>query len=651
MTPGFGPGGRGFESLRAQSEITIFLFFVEFLPHEMEYYEEIKRELTEKISRLVGREVTIKEIKRKEFGDFFTNIAFLIAKEQKRKAEEVADEIKRRIEREKPSIVAKVESVGGYINFFLNKEKISGSILKKILKKKEKYGSQAKKNKKIVIEHTSANPIKPIHIGTLRCSLVGDTLARVLRKLGYKVEVQNYINDLGRQVAVLLFGFERLKIKREKNWKYDFWLGLIYTKASSLLEKKPEFEEEVRKIISELENLRGKYHKLKEKLVINCVKSMLETAWNFNVYYDALIFERDLVRSGVLERTLRMIEKCDKVYEIKEGEDKGCLAIDMSDCKDLIGETLKDYKIIRRSDGTITYEGKDIAYHLWKFGVVKGLKFSRFLKQPNGEFLYTTNSRGKVNGFGHADKVINVIGFEQKFSQLVVFNAARILGFERIFKNSIHLPFEWVWVGKGDKLEKISGRSGTWIECSADKVYEMVLDFAKRELKKRNVKLKKKELEEIARKIAVASIRFYLLKFDLDKKIVFDPSKVVDFEGESGAYVQYATLRAKRILDKVKRFPKSFDPSLLKEKEETELIWKLGEFPKILEEISKSLKVNLLATYTFELAKKFNEFYNKCRVIGVGGRLEESRVCLVFSTYQVLKNCCDLLGIEIPKLM
>jgi len=615
------------------------------------YYDWIKEDLSEEISKLLGRKVLLEEIKRKELGDFFTNIAFVIAKEEKRKAEEVANELREKIERHKPEIIEKVKSVGGYINFFLKKEKINEMILSEILKKKEKYGSGKKRKEKIVVEHTSANPIKPIHIGTLRCSLIGDTLARILRKIGYEVEVQNYINDLGRQVAVLLLGLEKFKIRKKKDWKYDYWLGLIYTKASSLLEGKPEIEEKVKEIMVELESLSGRYHKLKEKIVRNCLKAMLKTAWNFNIFYNVLVFERDLVSSGILEKTLEMMRKSSKVYEIKEGEDSGCLVIDMSDCKDLIGETLKNYKIIRRSDGTITYEGKDIAYHLWKFGISKGLKFSKFLKQPNGKYVYSSNPNGKLMDFGNADRVINVIGFEQKFSQLVVFNAARILGFENAFKNSTHLPFEWVWISKDEGLEKISGRTGTWIECSADEVYNIVVKNAEQELRKRNPRLKDEVLKNIARKIAVASIRFYLLKFDLDKKIAFNPLKVVDFEGESGAYIQYSALRAKRILEKSNKVPKKFDASLLKEKEEIDLIWKLGEFPRILKEIGESLKVNLLASYAFELAKKFNEFYNKYRVIGIGGKLEESRICLVSAAYQVLENCCELLGIEIPELM
>ncbi|MCW1303837.1 MAG: arginine--tRNA ligase, partial [Candidatus Parvarchaeota archaeon] len=465
--------------------------------------------LSQKLREIWGREVRLELTKRAEFGDLFTTIAFQIAKEEGRSAKEVADELIKKIDLKELEFVEKVENANGYINFFLKKSRFVESVLKEVLEKGEAYGSLGKCGK-IVVEHTSANPVHPIHIGTLRCAVIGDTLARVLAKAGYEVEVQNYINDLGRQVAILLLGLERYKEKFSGK-KFDHYLGSIYIKANAEVEQNPLLEERVREILFELESLTGKYHEMKEKVIPRCVKAMLQTLWKFNIFFDLLVFERDLVKRSILRKTIERMLLSNKVFEVMEGEDKGCLAIDMSDCQALVGDTLKKYKIIRRSDGTITYEGKDIAYQFWKFGIITGLCFSPFARQPNKKLLLASDS-GKIEGEREVDRVINVVGFEQKYSQLVVFNALRILGFEREFRNSVHLPFEWVCFEKEGEVGKISGRKSHLLEYSADFLLEKVYEAAKQEVLKKNPNANEKVVDQVAKKIAVGAIRFYLLK-------------------------------------------------------------------------------------------------------------------------------------------
>jgi arginyl-tRNA synthetase len=609
-------------------------------------FEKQVRALLQKLTK--EKEIPLEVPRDPRFGDLSSTICFDLAKRKKKDPKEIAESLVRKIRGR--GLIEKVEAVEGYLNFFLNKPRFIRDVLNKVLRKKKNYGKvNSGRGKKVIVEHTSPNPIKPLHMGTARCAVLGDVTARVLRKANYKVEVQNYIDDLGRQVAILLLGIRKFFLPKKKGYKDDYWLGLNYVRASQALEENPQLEKEIEEIIKDLEEERGEYALLKEELIPIAVASLLETSWNLNIFYDLLVFERDIVASGLFDEALEKMLDTGKIYLVTRGEDEGCYVIDMSECKEVVGETLKPYKIIVRSDGTATYEGKDIAYHMWKFGLAKAnLLFTSYCKQPNGEILYSTSSEGRKMGFGNASKVINVIGYEQKYSQLVVYHAMRVMGYEQAFKNSHHLHFKWVWL-PGE--EKFSGRKGTWVGFHLDAVLEKTFKLALKEVDKRNPKLSKKEKEKIARKIAVGAIRFFLTKFDLEKDILFEWDKVLDFEGETGPYIQYACVRAKKILEKVKFKPK-INPSLLVKKEEIELVKKIADLPWVIQNSASNLRPNLIATYAYDLAKKFSEFYNACRVIQAESKeLARARLPLVQASLITLQNCLDLLGIDVPKLM
>ncbi|MHA1792287.1 MAG: arginine--tRNA ligase domain-containing protein, partial [Promethearchaeota archaeon] len=507
---------------------------------------------------------------------------------------------------------------------------------------------------------------------TARCAVLGDIAARVLRVAGYDVEVANYIDDLGRQVAVMIHGYLNFKDQVEKkvNFKDDYYLGLIYVKGAEDLASRDDGEEIVRKILHEMEEPGSEENLLAKKLVDSALKGQLETLWRMNIYYDLLIWERHIISSGLFDEAIRkMMEKNPKAcYKVESGPDKGCIVLNMSEFGEKYTKNKKPYKILTRSNGVSTYTGKDIAFQLWKFGEARGFfKYIPFIKQPGGKMLYTTiledegasDSSSLVGSleFGGASRAINVIGYEQKFPQQVVKAAMKILGFEEHYNNSQHLSFKHVWLPG----QKFSGREGTWIGYHADAAMEKSVSKAKDIIKSQNPELSQETQDKLAEIIGVGAIKFYLAKFDLEKEIVINWDALLNFEGDASPYVQYSCVRARSILEKAKErgieIPGDdldVDFTLLQTREEKELYFNLAQLPKKIKDTSNTLSINLIIQSALEIADKFNRFYHACPVLrsDVPEALRNARFMLVKDSITVLTNLLqDVIGIGIPERM
>ena len=251
------------------------------------------------------------------------------------------------------------------------------------------------KGKKVTVEHTSANPNKPIHLGTARCAVLGDLAGRLLKMAGYDVEVENYVDDLGRQIAVLLHGYNRHKaeIERKPGDKADYYFGLVYVKGSEEVDDQPGGEDIVRDILHKMEDPSTPENKLAKEIVDQALKGQLETMWRMNIFYDLLIWERHIITSGLFARAIEtMMKRSPKTcYKVESGDDKDCIVLDMSSFGEKYTQDKKPYKILVRSNGVSTYTGKDIAFQLWKFGEASGyFTYEPFVAQPNGHELYST---------------------------------------------------------------------------------------------------------------------------------------------------------------------------------------------------------------------------------------------------------------------
>ncbi len=604
------------------------------------------------------------------FGEFSTPIAFSLAKKLKKSPNKIAEDILNNISISNTSLINKVEIAGGgHINFYLNWEKYSKFALGEILKSNNNYGNlDVGQEKKAIIEHTSANPNKPLHLGTLRCGVLGDIISRIYRKGGFNVEVENYMDNLGRQIAVLVWRFLEddspinyfpylfflpFFIELDiTNFKIDYYLGLLYVDASQKIAKNEEFETKVSDIIKMMEHGNNKYSKKAEDIVKRATLGQLETAWRMNIFYDLIIWESDVIHSGIFEEVLSKILKSKNVYKIKEGPDAGCIVVNMSEVDKEYKKKTKPYKIIVRSNDVPTYTGRDIGLHAFKMNLVEStFNYREKIKQPNGQVLWETNMNGDpMKRFGRGDISINVIGSEQTDSQQVVFYSMKAIGYEDAYLNSHHLSFEHV----GLPDDSFSGRRGTWKGYQADIAIDKAVELAYEEVKKRHEKEYSEEyMKELAEKIGVGAIKYYIAKFKRERKIIIKWQDVLNFEGDSCPYIQYAAVRANSILKKHGGELKNPDYSQLTDPTEKELIKHLSKLPNLIKNIIENFTIHQLPEYLLQLADKFSDFYHACQVLNAENEdLKNSRLALVKAVQIVFEIGLEkLMGIKIPERM
>ena len=588
---------------------------------------------------LVRVEQTLEEPPDPKLGDLATRLCFELAKTLHKSPMWLAEELGKAI---KPAgLIARVEVADSYVNFFVDVPKLTELTLRTIERADAKYGcSKLGKGKKVVIEHTSVNPTKPLHIGHGRNAVIGDTMARILHALGHEVEVQNYIDDMGRQVAETLLAYRLTK--RKLRAKFDHVLGLIYADMHKRLGEESKFEQQVRKVLTQLERGKGPTVHRARRLAERCVEANLKTTDRLGVSYDLLTWESDIARSGMLKETLERLRATPYVVE-GTGDKAGTLVLRLANFG--IGD-----KVLVRSDGTAVYTARDIAYQLWKFGRTKaGLFFKLHSKRPDGTKTYTTVQRGRSGGkFGQADKVINVVGAEQRFPQQVVFTAIKALGLEQEHKNSYHLAYEHVWLPSG----RFSGRKGTWVGFSVDDVIEEAVARAYVVVEEHAPKASERFKRAAAEFVGVGAIRYSLVCTAPEKRITFKWEEALNFDRNSGPAVQYSHARACSILRKAKRQGGKHPNDVFKLPQEQHLIKLLAKFPGIVIEAGGKLQPNLPALYAAKLALAFNTFYEAAPVIEAEtSELKAARLRLVNCIRIVLHNTLDLIGIVAPERM
>ncbi|WP_297063238.1 arginine--tRNA ligase [Thermococcus sp.] len=611
-------------------------------------------------------EITFDDTPSIELGDFGTALAFQLARVFRKAPKLIAEELVKRIGENLPEGVREVKAVNGYINFYLDYSYFGNALIKEILEKRESYGeSETGRGKKVIVEHTSVNPTKPLHMGHARNAVLGDTMARIMRKLGYTVEVQNYIDDLGVQFAQVLWGylnlkeeFERIESElREKGLKEDFIdhiMGLLYVEVNKKIEENPEVDKQVRELMKKLEEGDNEIAEIGRKLAERVVKAQMLTTYRMGIAYDLLSWESDIMRSGIFKEAYELIEKNENFFWAEEGKYKGAFVMDL---RKLFPDMKNPFLVLRRSDGTATYTGKDIAYHLWKFGKVKSdMLYKVWDRRENHETWTTAPDGEEMPGrFGRADIVINVIGAEQRHPQMAIKYALQLLGFEESAKNFHHLAYEHVVREEG----KFSGRKGTWVGFTVDEVLNEAVQRARELVEQKNPSLSEEEKDEIAEAVGVGAVRFNLVKYSPDKIITFRWDDVLNFEGESAPYIQYAHARCASIIRKAEESGIETDWRALLEKadfskltnREKELIKLLAKFPEVIEQAGRDIKPHLIPAYLNELASLFNRFYMDHPVLKAEEGIREERLLLVLAVKQVLRNGLDVLGIEAPEKM
>ncbi len=588
--------------------------------------------------------------------DWCSNLAFSQAKERKTSPAKLAAEWAKG--KKWPIFVQKVEAAGPYLNFHFSPAFWS-AILSSAAGEKD-WGLLPPLAIKALIEFPSVNPNKPWHVGHLRNALLGDSLARLLSSAGRTCERMDYIDDLGLQVAQSVWGEGQKAAKADASSspfskKLDHALGWKYVWVSKQLEK-PEVETEVRALLKQMEEGHEPVASNARHLVEQCVKAQYETAFSFGIYHDVLIFESDIVRTIFGEGLKKIIDSGAAVKETS-GKNAGCLVVKLQDQPGFAGMENAD-KILIRSDGTATYTGKDVAFTLWKFGLLQdSFLYSPLLVQPNQQTAYeSSNSKSKTNSypmpFARAQMVVNVIGAEQAYPQKVISAVMRKMGYSKEADACIHLSYEHVVLPEG----RFSGRKGTWMggENSVGFTADELLD----EMRKLAVEKIKPEYSEeqklsISQAVAVSAIRFWFLRPNAGQKITFDYEKALSFSGDSGPYIQYAYARASRILEKGREaglLPAPPGSDYVFNEQEIGLARLLMRWPHALESAASKCQVHPIADFTLEAAGKFNEFYTTTPVLAeeVSASDKSARLMEVAAARALIGRGMDILGL--PKL-
>jgi arginyl-tRNA synthetase len=665
--------------------------------------EEIKQKLCQHVQSQYGHSLSqlmAEQPPKVEMGDLAFPLSFELAKYLKKSPRQIATEIANSIG-ELPG-VARVQVAGpGYINLFFRRDELFRRLFEGSRVDSGAFETSPWKEPKVILEHTNINPNKAAHIGHLRNAVLGDTFARLLRYCGERVEVQNYIDDTGVQVADVVVGFKYLEKKNLEDvqavsGKFDYYCWDLYARVSSFYEGDPEnqrFRSETLKLIEEGSNDTARMAHYISHQIVQC---HLKTMSRIDIRYDLLPKESDILHLNFWTRAFELLKKNGAIHFESSGRNQGCwvMRVREKDPASPVGTmeeeraTEKDYeedKIIVRSNGTVTYVGKDIAYQLWKFGLL-GMDFfyHPFHRYENGHTVYMTNSeqnKGIQNPpFGRGDRVYNVIDSRQSYLQKIVIEGLRALGFQTQADSSTHFSYEMValsprcceelgiQLSEEDKKRpyvEVSGRKGLGVK--ADDLIDTLIGNSLREVKARHPDLGEAELTGIATSIAVGALRYFLLKYTRNSVIAFDFREALSFEGETGPYVQYAVVRANNIFRKVQEAdPSCTDDSveaLIEDRahsfwarEFEDEFWKLVYLASQLDSnvrlAVQTYEPATLARYLFTLAQAFNLFYHKHRIIS---EPDPSRKRFLFALTRIIRDQLEqglsLLGITVAEIM
>ncbi len=560
-------------------------------------FEDRIKEAIVKVTKLKKKDIEIK----KPFGTAqkFADLSFPcfgLSKNPKK----LAQEIKTKISKKLPKEIEKIEAMNGYVNFFLNKGLLTQNIIEKILKEKNNYGSLKLKGKAL-IEHTSINPNASPHVGRIRNAIVGDILSRLLKFHKYKTEIHYYMNDVSKQMALLVLGMTGKE-------KFDDLL-ILYVKMSEELQRNPNIEKQVFEILEKIESGDKETIGKLNKLIKIAVEGQSAILAKLGIFYDSFDYESRYVEKSKLKKILKQLEKTKRLEKDIEGR----YVLNQGKMKkyNFENEMKSPVFVLTRSNGTALYPVRDIVYTIDKM------------------------KTAPVN--------IIVLGEDQKlyFKQLKA--ALELLG--QSAPRVVHYSFILLKTKKGAK--KMATRKGQVVLMSH--FIKEAITKARQEIKKRG-REKNVNVNVVSEAIGVGTVRYSIAKVERNKGILFDWEEALNFEGNSAPYLQYTYARASSILKRIRR-EKLVKPSYKVNEKEYALAKKLMEFPKIASDALDKLEPHLLCNYIYTLSQCFNDFYEGCSVIKAQGGDKARRAMLVQATCIVLKTLLDLLGLPALEAM
>jgi arginyl-tRNA synthetase len=616
--------------------------------------------------------ITIEQPRQSDFGEIAVPAAFQLAKQLRQAPKKIAAELVAEIG--PIAGVAAMEVAGnGYINIRFDRAAYAAALL----------GGEAEAavaaGGKIIVEHTNINPNKAAHIGHLRNATLGDTFVRMLRASGAEVEVQNYIDNTGVQVADVVVGFHFLEHKTvadveallaDPAVRFDYYCWDLYARTSSNYKEQPESLAWRSETLHAIEAGEGELARMAHLVADAVVEAHLKTMLRLDVEYDVLPRESEILHLQFWASAFEQLKERKAIYLETEGKNAGCWVMPgLSD----------EGKVIVRSNGTVTYVGKDIAYQMWKFGLLgKDFHYRPLMTYADGRVLWvsTDTPTSGEHHFGNGVRVYNVIDARQSYLQDVVVAGLRALGYEAQAEQSVHFSYEMVALSprccadlgiplseedRARPYVEVSGRKGLGVK--ADDLMDNLISKALIEVDARHIEKPAAERRRVAEQIAIGALRYFLLKFTRNSVIAFDLQEALSFEGETGPYVQYAAVRARNILRKLEErgetlpdFAAELSAEAFARQLQSEDFWQvLLAASKVDAALAGAMSAGEpahVARYAFQLAQAFNNFYHQYPILQEEQR--EKKVFLLWMTdffRKQLERTAGMLGIQIPEYM
>jgi len=666
--------------------------------------ERVRTALRDKY-QIEGLNLVIEQPPDIKFGEYALPVAFELARRLKKAPRKIAEEL-----------VAELGSIPGFASFeiagagYINARLDRSSAVAEIATDPKEAAASGVRS---LVEHTSINPNKAAHIGHLRNAVLGDTFVRLLRAAGQRVDVQNYIDNTGVQVADVVVGLthlERLNLEDVRSLmsslaasgqRIDFYCWDLYARVSqwyeagNLPEENREGEKKVRRqvrldALHKLEAGGNEFAAIAELISTAVLRRHLETMLRLDIDYDFLPRESDILQLHFWDLAFEQMKAKGVLYFETEGKNKGCWVMKRPGGDSPNGEEEADgpdgprgpdeeAKVIARSNGTVTYVGKDIAYHLWKFGLLgKDFGYLPFFEYPEHTCWISTSEGGEKEHpqFSGATAIYNVVDSRQSDPQSNVIEALRRLGFVNEASQFTHFSYEMVALTPHCAIElgyavspedqarpyiEVSGRKGFGVK--ADDLIDQLIVASQKEVDARHPELSQEERVETATQIAVGALRYFMLKFTRNTVIAFDFREALSFEGDTGPYVQYAIVRARNILRKAETTAATvlselagIDIAPYLTGEDGDGIWSLwlraSKLALLIDQAIATAEPAYLAKHAFQLAQEFNNFYHRHHVLH---EEDAARKTFLLATAAVaereLVRALALLGIEAPEVM
>lgn len=612
-------------------------------------------------------EVGVEHPQNSAWGDYSSNVALVQSKALGKSPMVLAKELVAGLKDEFPSgIFSAIQVAGpGFINFSLSKQFYLDNMIK-ILQEQDEFGkADLGKGSRVALEHSNVNPNKAAHIGHLRNAVIGQFLERAYEFLGYDVIVQYYANDLGVQVSTSLLGVKKLgnNLNRAIYDKFDHYMWDVYAKISQMLEKDEELKKELEVLMEKLDARDSVVSKDQKELSEKVLKDNIASFAALDIDYDLIVYESTIKDMHMWEIAFSELKDNKNVYKAQEGNSAGCWLVKMGDVEGIRSSNSKvtqhvmeEDKIIVRSNGIPTYTGKDIAYHMWKFGLL-GIDFTYRVSALGAQdkLLYETTTQGEIySEFSNNSLVLDVIDVRQTYAIDAVRNSLKHLGYKKQAESLKHINYGHVYlsnataaslgysVSVGEPQIAMSGRKGVGIKI--DDFIEMV----DKSLKDAHGDFPNSEY------IRNSAIKFDILRYDTFQDVVFDISNALSIKGFTGPYIEYTHARTVSLLEKsgyviqkdLLGYPDGSSEGLELGDSAVAVLRTLYRFPEVIQEAAKNYAPNTMCVYLYDLCQKFNSFYNDSPIINAGtSELREFRLLLTAATKQVIKTGLYLLGI------